>query len=105
MLGGGTILDRSRARLLDVDDLILLSLFLEGLSQAEIASRLRLSSPAVAHRSNKYFDVFGMDLFTRVGSKKKLSEEGVEISKKMKKALIAILYGDSKVKVKIKDIF
>jgi hypothetical protein len=78
-------------RLLDIDDLIILCLFLEGYGANTIASFLMLTPPAISHRFNKYRKAFGENFFCKSRNKSYLSETGIKIALKAKEAYCILL--------------
>lgn len=80
-------------RHLDIDDLCILTMFLEGLTSSQICGILLITPPAISHRKRKYEALWGSDIFDKPvrSTKKVLSEKGIEISKKMKTALYSLL--------------
>ena len=77
----------NKLRRLDVDDLLILSLLSEKCRSSEISKFLYLTPPAVTHRSNKYINIFGSEIFVTVGQRKVLSDTGKLLADKAKKAL------------------
>jgi hypothetical protein len=85
MQGAGMDLDQ--LRMLDVDDLIIMSISLEeGVATGKIAKHLLLTPPAVSHRLNKYASIFGEDIYAspkvlkaKRPSRRILSEKGRRI--------------------------
>ena len=83
------------ARALDVDDLLIMCLLLEGCGANSIAKYLVLTPPAVSHRFYKYRQAFGEDFFYRSKKKSLLSEKGLAIAHKAREAYCILLGADS----------
>lgn len=78
--------NRKRLRLLDVDDLIVLSRLLTGDDVTKTARFLGLTQPAISQRIRKMEGVFEVTLVERLGRKKILTEFGraaAEVSEKV----------------------
>jgi len=79
-------------RTIDMDDMIIMTLLLEGCRASDICRFLYLTPPAVTHRLDKYRKSFGDDFFDvffvpRSHIKKVFSAKGISIAKQAKKAL------------------
>jgi DNA-binding transcriptional LysR family regulator len=74
-------------RLLDVDDLIILSRLAHGDSQREIALVLRLTQPAICQRMRKMEAIFGAKITKLSGKYSVLTERGKQIAETAKAAL------------------
>ena len=80
-------------RKLDFDDFCILTLMSDGHTNKDIAKWLYLTPPAISHRSLKYISIWGDSFFdqTTEFSKKKPSESGIAVCKKMKATLYIYL--------------
>jgi len=77
-------------RMLDYDDLIILSLMNENYPQCKIATHLNVGAPAVCHRIRKYNDLWtGMVYRTPSGSK--ISPEFKPLVERMTKAALVLI--------------
>jgi len=77
----------SRLRLLDFDDLFLLSHLLEGSTIAATAKQLGLTQPAITQRVRKIERVFADNILQKVGRHVRLTKEGRAICVKAADAL------------------
>jgi DNA-binding transcriptional LysR family regulator len=77
----------SRLRLLDFDDLFLLSHLLEGSTIAATAKQLGLTQPAITQRVRKIERVFGEPILQKAGRHVRLTKEGRAICVKAADAL------------------
>ena len=74
-------------RLLNYDDLLLLSLFQGGITQTDAARQLGLTQPAVTQRVRKMEGVFGKPLFRKVGRNVQLTLEAKELCQRASSAI------------------
>lgn len=77
----------SRLRLLDFDDLFLLSHLLEGNTIAATAKQLGLTQPAITQRVRKIERVFGEPILQKAGRHVRLTKEGRAVCVKAADAL------------------
>lgn len=87
-------------RSVDMDDMIIMTLLLEGCRASDICKFLYLTPPAITHRLDKYRKSFGEDFFEvsfvpKSHKKKVFSEKGISIAKQAKKALQCFFPFDS----------
>jgi len=89
-------------RSLDLDDLLVLSLLLEGCRAVDIGRYMCLTPPAITHRLNKYKLIFGpsfFDEFPQNTKRKILSGEGRIVAERAKKALRLFICIDDAISV------
>lgn len=80
----------SALRLLDIDDLYLLSHLGKGLRLIDVAKRLRLSQPAITQRVHKIEGAFGIDLIDRSFRGTKLTDKGGQFCHRASVALAVL---------------
>ena len=79
---------KNHLRLLDIDDLILMRIILEGGQFVDVANRLALTPPAISHRIKKISEIFEGNLFNvKKNRRRDLSAKGLDIFKKCNEAL------------------
>lgn len=76
-----------KLRLLDFDDLFLLTCLGQGLTLAATAKQLSLTQPAITQRSRKIEKVFGRAIFQKAGRNVRLTKDGVDICRTAQEAL------------------
>lgn len=86
---------RRHFRSLDMDDLVVMGLLLEGFGAISIANYLVLTPPAVSHKFSKYCQAFGDDFFYISKNKRHLSEKGLAIAHKAREAYCSLIGADS----------
>jgi DNA-binding transcriptional LysR family regulator len=74
-------------RILDIDDLLLMTMMFNGLLPSESARKLGLTPPAISHRIRKLKDLFGEDIFGDERNRRIPTEKGKEIFSRCEKAL------------------
>lgn len=88
---------QSKMRILDVDDMLLMTMLFHGLLPSEAAKKLGLTPPAISHRIRKLKDLFGEDIFEDEKIKRIPTEKGKEIFLRCEKALNIIEGKDDQV--------
>jgi predicted transcriptional regulator len=77
----------AKLRLLDIDDLLLMTMLNNGIYPSDAARNLGLTPPAISHRIKKLKDVFGADIFEPDRVKRIPTEKGLELFSRCERAL------------------
>ena len=78
---------QTKIRMLDVDDMLLMTMLFHGLMPSEAAKKLGLTPPAISHRIRKIKDLFGEDIFENEKIKRIPTKKGKDIFSRCEKAL------------------
>jgi len=82
-----------RLRWLDIDDLIFLTMKLDGQSFRAIGKKLNITQAAVSIRKSKIENYLEIELFTRDGRDLKLTEQGERLAKSCRYSLMSLNAG------------
>jgi DNA-binding transcriptional LysR family regulator len=76
---------------LDIDDLLILTLLIDGFSVTEVGNKINLTQPAITQRLGKMRRLLGFAITIRVGQSVKLTSHGLPVAMAAREALIIIL--------------
>jgi DNA-binding transcriptional LysR family regulator len=76
---------------LDIDDLLILTLLIDGISVTGIGEKINLTQPAITQRLGKMRRLLGFAITIRVGQSVKLTNHGLPVAMAAREALIILL--------------
>jgi DNA-binding transcriptional LysR family regulator len=76
---------------LDIDDLLILTLLIDGISVTGIGEKINLTQPAITQRLGKMRRLLGFAITIRVGQSVKLTSHGLPVAMAAREALIILL--------------
>jgi DNA-binding transcriptional LysR family regulator len=76
---------------LDIDDLLILTMLIDGISVTGIGEKINLTQPAITQRLGKMRRLLGFAITIRVGQSVKLTNHGLPVAMAAREALIILL--------------